>query len=155
MIHISRTFAVDKPPETVVAYLADFANATEWDPGTVRCTKVSAGPVQVGSTWTNVSKVLGRQTELTYRLTRLEADRVTLVGTNKTATSTDDITVRPSSNGSEITYDATIEFHGIANLATPFLKIEFERLGTATEESMRAAIGRLADGGQRGAEQIR
>jgi carbon monoxide dehydrogenase subunit G len=111
MVHVSRTFTVGKPVETVVAYLADFANATQWDPGTIRCTPTSPGPVQVGSTWANVSKVLGRETELAYRLERLDADRVTLVGTNKTATSTDDITVRPTPGGAEVTYSATIDLH--------------------------------------------
>ncbi|MGY0231559.1 SRPBCC family protein, partial [Longispora urticae] len=60
MVHVVRTFLVDRPVDVVVAYLADFSHAPQWDPGTVRCTPTSAGPVQVGSTWTNVSKVLGR-----------------------------------------------------------------------------------------------
>ena len=64
MVDVSRTFTVPRPPEEVVAYLSDFSNAVAWDPGTVRCDSVGTGPVQVGSTWRNVSKVLGRETEL-------------------------------------------------------------------------------------------
>jgi carbon monoxide dehydrogenase subunit G len=144
MVHVTRTFTVDKPADLVVPFLADFGNAEQWDPGTVRCTPDAAGPVTVGSTWTNVSKVLGRETTLSYRLERWDDDHITLVGTNKTATSTDDITVRSSDGGSTIvTYDAKIDFHGPAVLATPFMKLEFERLGTKTEKQIKAAVAGL------------
>ncbi len=127
----------------VVEYLADFSNAVDWDPGTVRCTRTGDGPVQVGSTWANVSKVLGRETALNYRLQRLEPGRVTLVGSNKTATSTDDITVRPAPGGAEVTYNSTVELHGLAKLAAPIMRIEFERLGNATERKIQTAVARL------------
>lgn len=143
MVQVSRTFVVDKPVEVVVAFLADFGNAVQWDPGTVRCTRTDDGPVRVGATWLNVSKVLGRETELSYRLERLEPGRVTLVGTNKTATSTDDITVRPAPGGSELTYHATVDLHGAAKIAAPIMKLEFERLGNLTEKQIQAAVSQL------------
>jgi carbon monoxide dehydrogenase subunit G len=146
MVHVSRTFQVDKPVETVVDYLADFGHAVQWDPGTVRCERADDGPVRVGSTWTNVSRVLGRETTLTYRLERWEAGRITLVGRNRTATSTDDITVHPDGTGSTVTYRATIDFHGAAVLAAPIMKLEFERLGTKTQRRMQEAITRLQPG---------
>lgn len=43
------------------------------------------------------------------------AGRLTFEGQNKTATSTDTISVRPTDTGSAITYHARIEFHGLAN----------------------------------------
>ncbi len=143
MVNVSRTFVVDKPVDVVVAYLADFGNAEQWDPGTQSSTRQDSGPVQVGSSWANVSKILGRETDLTYRLERLEANRVTLVGRNDTATSTDDITVRPSGSGSEITYESTVDLHGLAKLGTPVMKLEMERLGRATERQLIEAINAL------------
>jgi Polyketide cyclase / dehydrase and lipid transport len=94
VIHVTRTFIVDKPADVVVGYLADFGSAVDWDPGTESCERQDSAPVQVGSTWRNVSKFLGRETVLDYRLVALEPDHVTLVGRNKTAISTDDITVK-------------------------------------------------------------
>ena len=144
MIEVERTFDVDRPVEVVVDYLKDFANAEEWDPGTRSCTQRSDGPIQVGTTWHNVSKIKGHTTELTYELVRLEPGRITLRGKNKSATSTDDITVVAApGGGSTITYHATIAFHGLAQLVSPFLDSEFERLGDETEASMTAAIDRL------------
>ncbi len=144
MVHVQRTFTVDKSVEQVVAYLADFANAEQWDPGTQSCTRVGGdGPVRVGATWHNVSKVLGSETELEYTLEVLEPGHLTLVGRNDTATSTDDITVTEHPDGAEIVYDATIELHGAAKLAAPVVKIEFERLGNKTVEGITAAIAAL------------
>lgn len=144
MITVERSIDVDKPVDVVIEYLKDFAHAEEWDPGTKSCTQESAGPIAVGTTWHNVSAIKGRETQLTYELTRLEAGRLTFRGTNKTATSTDDIRVEASAaGGSTITYNAQIQFHGIAKVAGPFLDGEFERLGDETRDSMTAAIARL------------
>jgi carbon monoxide dehydrogenase subunit G len=143
MVEVERTFEVDKPVQVVVDYLKDFANATEWDPGTKSCTQSSEGPVAVGTTWHNVSEVKGRETELAYELVRLDGGHLTFVGKNKTATSTDEIVVADAAGGSTITYHASIEFHGIAKVAGPFLQGEFEKLGDETRDSMTAAIARL------------
>ncbi len=144
MVHIQRTFTVAQPVEVVVDYLKDFGHAEQWDPGTVSCTRVGSGPVEVGTSWENVSKVRGRETELSYRLERLEAGRITFVGRNKTATSTDDLTFTAvSDQTSQIRYDANIVFHGIAKLADPFLRREFERLGDETVRQMTQVVNAL------------
>jgi carbon monoxide dehydrogenase subunit G len=143
MVSVSRTFTVDKPAATVVDYLTDFTNAIEWDPGTQQCERNDDGPIRVGSSWRNVSKFLGRESELTYTLERLEPGRLTFVGRNKTVTSNDDITVRPATSGSEITYNVDVEVHGAAKLGAPLIKREFERLATATEKQLRETLDRL------------
>ena len=144
MVSVERTFVVDKPLEVVVDYLKDFSRAEAWDPGTRSCRREGdTGPVQVGTTWHNVSEFRGRETELDYRLEVLEPDHLTFVGHNKTATSTDDITLVSAGPTTTITYQAHIEFHGVAKLASPFLKSEFERLGDATEKQMTEVINAL------------
>ncbi len=140
MVHVVRTFTVARPAPEVLAYLADFGNAREWDPGTQTCTRLDDGPVAVGARWQNVSKILGLTTELEYRLEQLDDDRITLVGRNDTATATDHITVLPHELGAEITYDATIELHGVAKLGSPIMQMEFEKLGDETVTGIRDAV---------------
>ena len=84
MTTVSRTFSVDVSPEIVIAYLADFAHAERWDPGTVRCVRNDDGPVRVGSSWRNTSKIAGISTELSYALEQLSDERIVLVGRNDT-----------------------------------------------------------------------
>jgi carbon monoxide dehydrogenase subunit G len=143
VVHVTRTFTVDRPARAVLAYLADFGHADQWDPGTQSCTRIDDGPVAVGARWHNVSKILGKETELEYRLDQLGDDHIVLVGHNKTATATDHITVRPAEGGSEITYDATVDLHGVAKLGSPVLQVQFEKLGDQTVDGIREAVTAL------------
>ena len=140
---VSRTFTVNKPVDAVVAYLADFANAEQWDPGTVTCVPVDGSPVHVGKTWKNTSKIAGITTEIDYMLKDLTDDRVLLVGSNDTATSTDDISITPHPDGAEITYTSIVEFNGIAKLGSPVVRLVFEHLANETEDSIKKAVATL------------
>lgn len=144
MVDVTRTFEVTSPPATVIDYLQDFTHAKAWDPGTQECERTGEGPIEVGSRWHNVSEFRGRTTELEYELRELSSDRVVFRGTNKTATSIDDIQVKSTPSGSEIVYHAHIDFHGLARLAGPFLQKEFERLGDKTQKQMTDVLNQLA-----------
>lgn len=144
MTTVSRTFTVQPEPAVVLDYLKDFTHAEEWDPGTVRCTRNGTGPITVGSTFHNESRIAGTSTELTYTLEELTHDTIVLVGRNETATSTDTITVLPAGGGgSEVTYEAVIEMSGAAKLAAPAVKVVFERIGDDVEREMTRALDRL------------
>ena len=69
--------------------------------------------------------------------------RVVFVGTNDSATSTDTIEVVPNGAGSRITYTADLEMHGVAKLATPVVKLVFEKLGNETEDQMSDVLNGL------------
>ena len=64
-MHVERTFTVSLPIEATFAYLSDFENTEEWDPGTVS-TKRTGGDGGVGTTYKNTSEFMGRKTDLTY-----------------------------------------------------------------------------------------
>lgn len=144
MTTVSRTFTVDPAPDVVVPYLADFGHAEQWDPGTERCSRNDDGPVRVGSSWHNTSKIAGVGTELTYTLEQLSADQVVLVGRNDTATSTETIDIVPDGTGSRITYTNDLEFKGAAKLAAPLGKVVFEKLGNDTERQLTDVLNGLA-----------
>lgn len=141
MVSVQRTFSVDRSVHDVLDYLKDFGNAEEWDPGTVSCERIgSASPVAEGARWHNVSRFLGRTTELTYRLERMEPDRLVFVGENDKARSTDDLTLRAGVDGTEITYRAEIQFHGPIRFADPLLRLPLEKIATDTVKTMTEAI---------------
>ena len=89
MPNVSRTFSVQQTPDRVIDYLKDFSNAEAWDPGTQSCTRSDSGPIREGSTWHNVSKIVGVTAELTYTLNKLSNRTLVFVGTNDSSTSTD------------------------------------------------------------------
>ncbi|MEU6156452.1 SRPBCC family protein [Actinosynnema sp. NPDC047251] len=142
-VEVGRTFAVRTPPERVHEYLRDFAHAEQWDPGTVSCEPMEPGPVEVGTRWHNVSQFLGRRVELVYELTRDDPEHLQFVGANRTATSTDDITVTPgpAPGTSSIHYRAHVEFHGLARFGAPLARLGLEKLATEMESSLPRALG--------------
>ena len=143
MSTVSRTFNVKPPPEVVVPYLADFTHAEQWDPGTVHCVRNGDGPVAVGSSWHNTSKIAGISTELTYTLEELTDQRVVLVGRNKTATSTETIAVDRDGTGSRLRYANELHFNGAAKLATPLARLVFEKVGNDMQKQLTEALNAL------------
>ncbi len=101
------------------------------------------GPVTVGSSWHNTSKIAGIGTELTYTLEQLTGERIVLVGRNDTATSTETIDVARSGTGSRITYSNEVEFNGAAKLAAPLGKVVFEKLANDTERQLVETLNAL------------
>lgn len=145
-MEIRRTMTLSRPPEEVFAYLQDFTTTTEWDPGTVRTTLVS-GDGGVGTRYHNVSRFLGRETELVYVVEEVDAPRrLRLRGENKTVVAHDTMTLTPTASGAtELTYHARFDFKGVARLVAPLLAPAFKRLGDEAEKGLLAALG---DGGR-------
>jgi carbon monoxide dehydrogenase subunit G len=143
VVSVERTFVVSRPMDAVIGYLKDFSHAEAWDPGTERCTRTDSGTIAVGSRWHNVSQFRGKQTELDYELVRADADRLTFVGTNKTATSTDDLSFAAAGQGTSIAYRANVDFHGLAKLASPLMQRTFNGLADETVEQMTRVLNRL------------
>lgn len=131
-IVVVRSFGVSAAAEAVLDYLRDFGHTEEWDPATRRTERIDAGPIGIGSSWRNQSRVLGVNAELTYTLCQAETDRLVFIGRNEAATATGTFTVVPIPPGSQITYHLDLEMHGVAKLATPMMKAEVEKLGSQT-----------------------
>lgn len=142
---VSRTFSVSPPPATVVDYLKDFSNAEEWDPGTQTCTRSDGGPLTEGASWHNVSNIFGVKAELDYVLRELSDSTLVFVGTNKSSTSTDTITVKPDGTGSKLSYRADLEMKGAAKLLNPVMKLVFEKLASDTEKQMVSVLNGLPE----------
>lgn len=144
MIDIERTVTTDRPAEAVFAYLSDFANATEWDDGTVACERVGGdgGP---GTRYLNTSRFLGRETTLEYVVQELAVPTTFRIqGRNATVTSSDTITVLTGAGSStKVTYRAVFEFHGRSRWVEPLLRLPLRRLADRTERTLSEALDRL------------
>ncbi|SDU71741.1 SRPBCC family protein [Gordonia westfalica] len=144
MVEVSRTFIVEQPIDTVVAYMRDFANAVDWDPGTQRCEQIGTDPIELGTRWHNESHLYGISTSLTYELTRDDPDHLVFTGTNKTATSVDDLSFRADGpSRTSMTYRAHVTFNGLARLADPLAQLAFNRLADSVPRQISTVLNRL------------
>lgn len=144
MVHVHRSFTVEKDQPTVLSFLSDFANAEQWDPGTQTCTRADSGPIRVGARWRNVSSFLGRTATLDYSLERMDADYLVFQGRNDSAHSVDDLRVTDTGDGrTRIVYDATISLTGRARLVDPLLALPMKRIADTTVEQMKDVLDAL------------
>jgi len=143
MIVVERTFTVAATPAAALGYLADLTNTQEWDRAAQRTVRNDAGPIVPGANWRRVCRILGITAELTYTLIEVAAGRLVFHGRNEGATCTDTVTVRPAAGGAEVTYRVELEMHGLAKLATPVMKVEFEKLGTESAVRLSHVLSRL------------
>ncbi|MFJ7209390.1 SRPBCC family protein [Streptomyces sp. NPDC098789] len=147
MITVERTFLIELPLDALTAYLEDFGHAEEWDPGTVRCRRVDEGPVRPGSSWQNTSRFHGRTTDLVYRLESRGPRQLVFTGVNKTVTARDVMRFEArSATVTRLAYTASLRVRGLARLAEPFLRREFETLADKVADRLPAAA--LAHGHQ-------
>lgn len=138
MAHYRTIIESPLPPSRAFAYMANFANAREWDPNVVEAERLDDGPLGVGSRFRIVSRFAGRRVPLEYRITEFLVDRrVVLEAWSRTFGSVDTITVEPTPSGCRVAYDARLVPKGVARLADPLLHLLFQRVGRAAEESLR------------------
>jgi carbon monoxide dehydrogenase subunit G len=144
MLSAHRTFTTRTAPDSVYAFLADFAHAEEWDPGTVECTRV-AGDGGVGTRYRNVSSFLGRRTTVSYVADELEPPTfVHFRGRNDQFTGHDRIRLEASGAGTQVTYDAEFRFHGASRVAVPVVAAYLPFLANKTVRQMRERLDELA-----------
>ncbi|KGN31340.1 polyketide cyclase [Knoellia sinensis KCTC 19936] len=147
-MRIIRTITVDVPRSAAFEFLSDFTTTMEWDPATVLTERVS-GDRGVGTVYRNVSRFLGRESELTYEVTTLEPGRrFALRGENKTLVAHDVMTFAGDERRTELTYEATFTFKGLARVVAPLLAPAFTKLGDDAEQGLHSALQRLAGTGR-------
>jgi carbon monoxide dehydrogenase subunit G len=140
---LQRSVETTARPATVFAYLSDFTNTNEWDPGTVKTEKVS-GDGGVGTTYHNTSSFMGRETELTYEVVQHRPDSLfALRGENSSVVANDSMEIAPLGEGSKVTYTADFEFKGLGKLVAPLLKPALKKLGDEAETGLRDALAKL------------
>lgn len=142
------------PIEAAFDYVADFANAQEWDPGVATARRSDDAPVAVGTRYDLGVRLGGRVAPMEYRITHLDRPRrVILVGTGSNVDAVDDIRFERSDAGTVINYAADIRLRGLLRLAQPFLGRSFAKIARDAAGGMqrtlaaRAADAARTDGG--------
>ncbi len=129
--------------EETFDYMADFANAAEWDPGTAGAERLDDGPVGRGSTFRLGVRVGTRVVPLDYRIVTYDRPwRVVLLGESDTIRSEDTVTVTPTADGGSIlTYAADLRLKGAFAAANPLLPLVFDRIGDKGVAGLRRTLG--------------
>lgn len=147
MPSVERTVTVNQPMAKVWAYLSDFTTTEEWDPPTVRTTRQS-GDGGVGTTYLNVSKFLGQETDVQYVVTEHETgSRLQLAGDTGSLKLLDTITFESSTTdgmpSTSVTYHAEFTPQGAAKLAEPLMPAGLRFLADKVAASLEEHLSKL------------
>jgi carbon monoxide dehydrogenase subunit G len=143
MPHIERTVTVDKPLDQVWEFLTDFTTTEDWDPPTVTTTRLS-GDGGVGTTYKNVSKILGHETEIEYTVVSVEPQqKFQLTGRTTAMHLLDTMTFENDGNRTTVTYRAEFEPQGAAKLIEPLMPLGLKKIGDDAEQSLQETLSRL------------
>ena len=147
MARYTTEFDVETSPETVFAYLEDFTNGPDWDPGIADAERLDDGPIGVGSRFALDLRVAGRTQRWVYEVEEHEPHRrVTFATRTSRATGIDRVVIEPQPDGgSRVTWDATFTFAGtLGSLIDPAFGLVFHRIASKAVDGLRAAVAALA-----------
>ena len=130
------------------AFVADFANAPLWDPGTVGAERIDGGPVGVGARYALQVRMGGRVAPMEYRIvTHDDPNLVVLVGDGSNVRARDEIRFAAlPGGGTRVDYAADIRLGGWMRLLEPFAGSAFRKIGRDAREGMRRALDERAAG---------
>ena len=74
-IREEHSVVIERPIEEVFAFVTDPNNDSLWQSRTLETEQTSEGEVDVGTTWRNISKFLGRRIDTTMEVTENEPPR--------------------------------------------------------------------------------
>jgi carbon monoxide dehydrogenase subunit G len=133
------------PIEAAFAYIADFSNAREWDPGVATAERLDDGPVGVGAHFRLGVRLGGRIAPMDYRISVFESPtRVVLVGSGSGVSAVDDIAFEAHETGTRIDYTADIQLGGWLRFAQPFLGGAFAKLARDAADGMQRTLAERA-----------
>ncbi len=138
------------PLDDTFTYIADFANAQEWDPGVAHARRLGDGPIGPGTRYELGVRMGGRVAPMEYQVITWEPPhRVVLVGSGSNVDAVDDIRFAGTPTGTAIDYTANIRLGGLLRVAQPLLGGALERIGRNAADGMRRTLARRAERAER------
>ena len=151
MPRLHETVTTSLPIDDAFAFVADFANAPHWDPGTATSERLDDGPVGVGARYRLGVRMGGRVAPMEYRVVGWEPGRrVVLRGHGSGVDAVDDIRFSAApAGGTSVDYTADIRLVGWMRLLGPFAGGAFRRIASQAAAGMHAALESRATGAVR------
>ena len=131
--------AVD--PAVAFVFVADPVNETRWNPSALRAAQLSAPPVGMGSTFTIVGTMMGREMTVDVAVTELDPPRRTSTRASSGPMRFDTTyLVEPDGSGASITMSVAVTIQGPLRLAAPLIRVGFGRRLARLSPQLKAAI---------------
>lgn len=148
MPKIIRTITTEAPIDEVFAYMADFSNGPEWDPGRESSVARGDGGPSLGQVYDVMVLWGDRKLPMVYEVTAFKPNHmITLTGDGSTTHAIDTLEfAEVPDGGTAVTYTADIRLKGLLRAAEPFLGSKFGELADHAEAGISQQLSKLAAG---------
>jgi carbon monoxide dehydrogenase subunit G len=145
MASFENTVTIRRPVEDVFAFLADFENVPKWNDAIVETTKVSPGPVGVGTTYRQTRSAPSRSDEA-FEVTVFEpASRLEVQGGLGLFTARVSYLLEPAGSGTRLTNAVDLGSSGLLTLVAPLATSRVKHAVAANLDTLK----QLLEGGGR------
>jgi uncharacterized membrane protein len=123
MINVEASTLIDRPVETVFAFVADLENNPKWESNFVEVERVSPEPLGVGTVYQCVLRLPGQRVSSRIEITEfLPNQRIAFRGDRPaSAKPVGSITFEPASGGTRVTTRPRPEMRGVFRLLEPMM----------------------------------
>ena len=121
-INIEVSVTIDRPPADVFAGFTDVPHQPDWSKGAGKILNVSENPAKLGTTWTQISKFVGREIEAHFKVTDYDANRRFGSQVDKPIPFQLLFVLEPVGTGTKLTMNAAGEPGGFFGVAAPLLR---------------------------------
>ncbi|MEQ9078488.1 MAG: SRPBCC family protein [Sandaracinaceae bacterium] len=122
-IDITSSVIVRRPPAEVFALIADPENNPRWQKGMKSCRITSEGPFELGATYAQEARFLGKKIETLFEVTAFEAGRmIEITSTSGTFPIQVRRSVEPVPEGTRVRARVQGDPTGVFALAKPLMK---------------------------------
>ena len=139
MIRIEESTVISRPVAEVFEFAANPGNQVLWAAAVKESKQTSEGPVGVGTTYSQVTELLGRRAEGDYEVTEYEPNRRFSTRTTSGPLELHSIiTFKAVEGGTEVTLEGEAEVAGFFRLAEPII-------ARITKRQVASDVGTLTD----------
>jgi carbon monoxide dehydrogenase subunit G len=141
MASFENTVTIRRPPVAdVFAFLADFENVPKWNYAIVETTKVSRGPVRVGTTYRQ-TRSAPRRTEEAFEVTVFEpTSRLEVQGGLGPFTGRVSYLLEPTGSGTRLTNAVDLESSGLLTLVAPLATSRIKHAVAANLDTLKQLL---------------
>ena len=139
-INIEVSVTIDRPPADVFAVLTDVPHHPDWSKGAGKTLNVSENPAKLGTTWTQISKFVGREIEAHFKVTDYDANRRFGSQVDKPIPFHLLFVLEPVGTGTKLTFTTTGEPGGFFGVAAPLLNKAMRDTMSSDLDALKARL---------------
>ncbi|RBP48778.1 NAD(P)-dependent dehydrogenase (short-subunit alcohol dehydrogenase family) [Arenicella xantha] len=134
-------FHCERNISDVFDYVVDFSRIQEWDHTIKHSSKVTDGPIQLGTKFDVIFAMGPRRIPIAYEITEWDyPNRAVLTGVSDNFTAIDTVTLTANESGCHLDWDAKIDFRGLAAKVVPFMESKIVSGGAQTIRDLEVAL---------------